>query len=88
MTRKTRNRLMKDRAPQKLPLGDFMAKKIEEIRKAFLGPMKITLIVRHPFDEEAEMVFSDDNFDALIEMMQRRRDAVVASQGPKPFGVD
>lgn len=86
MIRKTQNRLKKDQAP-KLGLGDYMQLKIREVKKAFLAPMKVTLIVRHPTDDDAELVFSDDDFDAVIAMMQRRRDAVVAAQKPQAFGV-
>ena len=68
----------RDRKPN---IQQFMAAKVAAIRKACTIPMRITIIVRNPAHTELEAIVSDDNFDQLIECMQRRRDAVVASQG-------
>lgn len=69
------------RKPHRKPtLPQYMRKQIETIRKAFRVPMRITIICRHPTDKEAEVVFTDDNMDTLIEVLTRRRDEVVASQ--------
>ena len=67
-------------AKQKPTLEQFFRRQIKQIRKAFLVPMRVTIICRHATEAEAEIVFTDDNMDALIATLQRRRDAVVASQ--------
>lgn len=71
---------------RKQDLVPYMQRIIRKIKAAFLAPMRVTLIIRHPVDDEAEMVFSDDDFDAVIAMMQRRRDGVVESQRTGVFG--
>lgn len=68
----------RDRKPS---IQQFMTAKIASIKKAFRIPMRVTIIVRDPAEPEAEIVFSDDDFDAVIQTMQRRRDAVLVSQG-------
>jgi len=67
----------RDRKPN---LQQFMQAKAAGIRKAFTVPMRITIIARNPADANGEVIFSDDDIDSLIALMQRRRDAVKASQ--------
>lgn len=61
-------------------IEQFMADKIVEIRVPFTIPMRVTIIVRSPLSQELELIFSDDDQDELIAMLQRRRDQVVTSQ--------
>lgn len=70
------------RAPKPKPTTEeFFQKKIREIQALFPGiHMRVTIIARYPPDPDAEIVFSDDDFDNVIKVMQRRRDGVVASQ--------
>lgn len=75
------NKHRKRSAPQAKPtIEEFMRATIRVIHAAFLVPMKVTIVVRHPLNHDAEIVFSDDDMDALIETLQRRRDAVIASR--------
>jgi hypothetical protein len=70
----------RDRKPN---LQQFMQAKVGSIRKAFTRPMHVTIVVRDPTNTEAELVISDDNPDAVIATMQRRR-AQLPSFGAAP----
>lgn len=78
MSRKKRNK-PKTVVPKKT-VPEFMTAKIREIQSKFTVPMRVTIIARYPADPDAEVVFSDDTIDHVIAVLQRRRDAVVASQ--------
>lgn len=65
---------------EKPSIENFMYEKIRSIRSGFDIPMRVTIIVREPANPELEVMFTDDDIDGLIEVMQRRRDAILASQ--------
>lgn len=76
------NKHRKKSAPKPKPtVEEFFQKKMREIQALFPGiHMRVTIIARYPPDPDAEIVFSDDQMDHVIAVMQRRRDEVVASQ--------
>lgn len=78
MSKKHRKRT----APQPKPtIEEFFRNKGQEILDLFPGAsMRVTIIARQPQDPDAEIVFSNDSPDHVIATMERRRDAVIASQ--------
>lgn len=64
---------------RKPTVEQFMRAEVTRVKTRFPG-MNVTIVARYPPDPDAEIVFSDDNIDGLIHTLQRRRDAVVASQ--------
>lgn len=74
------NKHRKHSAP-KPTIEEFFRNKVQEILDLFPGaPMRVTIIARQPQDPDAEIVFSNDRPDDVIAVMQRRRDAVIASE--------
>lgn len=70
--------------PKPKTLEQFFADKVNlvrhQIRKAFTVPMQVTIIVRHPTNTEAELVFGDDDPNEVIALLERRRTGLKASQ--------
>lgn len=74
--------------PKKRPhdLGAFLAGEMKRVRAAVPFAAQITIVARHPIDRNAEIVFSDDDFDQLIGCLTRRREQVEASRAAAATG--
>jgi hypothetical protein len=45
---------------------------LDELKSAFKDDVKITLIIRNPLDIEKELIFSDDSYEGIREVLDRR----------------
>lgn len=66
------------RAMRPLSLGDIMeemrreiASRMVEIAEMFVPGAKVTVLIRHPADDRADVCITDDEFPNLIAMLQR-----------------
>ena len=66
----------------------FVAKKAKELKRAFAANMKVTIIIRHPTDADGEILVSEDDIGLVIDLLQRRRLALIESQTGEPAGED
>lgn len=56
-------------------VGHAIADHLADIESYFKPGAKLTLLVRHPGFPERDLIVTNDDFDELIAMVRRRKDA-------------
>jgi hypothetical protein len=63
--------------PENSPLvqhvGDRVAQHLAEIAQMFKAGAKLTVLVRHPGNPDADMLVSDDSFNGMLGIIRRRK---------------
>lgn len=80
MTRKTRNRIQRDRETKPMDWQTFFTGVIAKIRKAFGGPVRVTIVVRRNETDGITALYGDDNIDQVIADMQAKRNLFLDAQ--------
>jgi hypothetical protein len=52
-------------------MKDQMSLRLDQIAALFKAPVKITIVVRDPNDEQCEVVLTDDNYDEVRKAIGR-----------------
>lgn len=80
MTRKTRSRIQRDHTAKPMDWQTFFTGVITKIRKAFGGPVRVTIVVRRNETDGIAALYGDDDIDQVIADMQAKRNLFLDAQ--------